>query len=158
MYKVPLNKWSPISLPSPPYQPFLVPFLLSHFRFFSISYPILSCSMASIFSARAITQFIISFSSSVRSGPGLGPGFMVQLPLSTHFLFLNCIYHLLQSKESRYVCHRLCLLTVLDHCVKVHTSGESMGNKEEHCNSNLKERLLCLIVILTQHACSSVCC
>lgn len=51
----------------------------------SVSYPILSCSMASIFSARAITPFMISFSSSVRSGPGLGPGFVVQLPLATHF-------------------------------------------------------------------------
>lgn len=47
-----------------------------------ISHPILSCSIASIFSARAITLFIISFSSSVRSGPGPGPGCMVQVPLS----------------------------------------------------------------------------
>lgn len=37
----------------------------------TISHPILSCSMASIFSARAITLFIISFSSSVRSGLSL---------------------------------------------------------------------------------------
>lgn len=50
----------------------------------TVSYPILSCSMASIFSARAITLFIISFSSSVRSGPGPGPGCMVQLPLSVN--------------------------------------------------------------------------
>lgn len=50
--------------------------------FFTISHPILSCSMASIFSARAITLFIISFSSSVRSWPEPGPGCVVQLPLS----------------------------------------------------------------------------
>lgn len=51
-------------------------------RISQISHPILSCSIASIFSARAITLFIISFSSSVRSGPGPGPGCMVQVPLS----------------------------------------------------------------------------
>lgn len=43
-------------------------------QYFPMSHPIRSCSMASIFSARAITPFIISFSSSVKSGPGPGPG------------------------------------------------------------------------------------
>lgn len=57
-----------------------------------ISHPILSCSMASIFSARAMTPFIISFSSSVRSGPGPGPGCMVQLALSAKQLRLHCFY------------------------------------------------------------------
>ena len=69
-------------------------FICTHFgettACFTISHPILSCSMASIFSARAITLFIISFSSSVKSGPGPGPGCMVQLPLSAkHILQLR---------------------------------------------------------------------
>ena len=57
----------------------------------TMAHPILSCSMASIFSARAITLFIISFSSSVRSGPEPDPGCLVQLPLwAKHILWLHC--------------------------------------------------------------------
>ncbi len=117
---------------------------------FTISHPILSCSMASIFSARAITLFIISFSSSVRSGPGPGPGCMVQLPLSAKHILqlrLHCFYDLTKSSHTRHCFlnsyradihdadkrdgEGVCLLTALYRCVTDHTSEGCRWNKRE---------------------------
>lgn len=147
-----------ISLHSSPYQPFFVPVLLYHLGFFFNLLPdsfllhglhFLSTGNYTVYNLFLFIGQVWTRTWTWFHGPAA--------PVNT-FSFLNSIYHLLQSKESRYICHRVYLLTVLDRCVKDHTSEGSMGNKEEHCNSNLKKSLMCLTVILTQHACSSVCC